>query len=210
MAEYFLDKGEDVWFVYWWFDQACRSLSRIVFAFEKTTGTRSLSGRTCLSFIPVYWNALANWIKIFGGGSITALPVIETQVRRRVRLHSGPMLFPITDGQIYLVPDLFYQGNRPGQWDARYFRFPCRFESATSIKADEKSGRPRCVWKWPNIANWRLSPSSGSGIWDEDTKRNSSAANASWKSWSKVSMRRLPVEDQVARYFLPRWRQADG
>jgi F-type H+-transporting ATPase subunit alpha len=50
--------------------------------------------------------------KEYGGGSITALPIIETQAGD-VSAYIPTNVISITDGQIYLESDLFYQGNRP-------------------------------------------------------------------------------------------------
>jgi len=48
----------------------------------------------------------------FGGGSVTALPIIETQAGD-VSAYIPTNVISITDGQIYLETDLFYQGIRP-------------------------------------------------------------------------------------------------
>ncbi|MFN2420891.1 MAG: F0F1 ATP synthase subunit alpha [Gemmatimonadota bacterium] len=48
-----------------------------------------------------------------GGGSLTALPIIETQAGD-VSAYIPTNVISITDGQIYLEPDLFYAGVRPG------------------------------------------------------------------------------------------------
>ena len=50
--------------------------------------------------------------KDFGGGSITALPIIETQAGD-VSAYIQTNVISITDGQIFLESDLFYQGIRP-------------------------------------------------------------------------------------------------
>jgi F-type H+-transporting ATPase subunit alpha len=50
--------------------------------------------------------------KRFGGGSLTALPVIETQAGD-VSAYIPTNVISITDGQLYLESDLFYQGIRP-------------------------------------------------------------------------------------------------
>src|ERR671931_1765717 len=47
-----------------------------------------------------------------GGGSLTALPIIETQAND-VSAYIPTNVISITDGQIYLEPDLFYAGQRP-------------------------------------------------------------------------------------------------
>ena len=48
----------------------------------------------------------------FGGGTLTALPIIETQAGD-VSAYIPTNVISITDGQIYLEPDLFYAGQRP-------------------------------------------------------------------------------------------------
>jgi len=50
--------------------------------------------------------------KKYGGGSVTALPIIETQAGD-VSAYIPTNVISITDGQIYLESDLFYQGVRP-------------------------------------------------------------------------------------------------
>ena len=52
------------------------------------------------------------WGKVRGGGSLTALPVIETQAGD-VSAYIPTNVISITDGQIFLDADLFNQGNRP-------------------------------------------------------------------------------------------------
>ena len=47
-----------------------------------------------------------------GGGSLTALPIVETQLGD-VSAYIPTNIISITDGQIYLEPELFYQGVRP-------------------------------------------------------------------------------------------------
>ena len=48
----------------------------------------------------------------YGGGSLTALPIIETQAND-VSAYIPTNVISITDGQIFLEPDLFYAGIRP-------------------------------------------------------------------------------------------------
>jgi F-type H+/Na+-transporting ATPase subunit alpha len=54
----------------------------------------------------------AKWDDSHGGGSLTALPIIETQAGD-VSAYIPTNVISITDGQIYLEPELFYSGNRP-------------------------------------------------------------------------------------------------
>src|ERR1035437_10292483 len=50
--------------------------------------------------------------KDFGGGSLTALPIIETQAGD-ISAYIPTTVISITDGQIFLETNLFYQGIRP-------------------------------------------------------------------------------------------------
>ena len=59
-----------------------------------------------------YWSASAKLAPEFGGGSITALPIIETQAND-ISAYVPTNVISITDGQIYLDSDLFYAGIRP-------------------------------------------------------------------------------------------------
>jgi len=54
----------------------------------------------------------AKWDDAHGGGTLTALPIIETQAGD-VSAYIPTNVFSITDGQIYLEPELFYAGVRP-------------------------------------------------------------------------------------------------
>jgi F-type H+-transporting ATPase subunit alpha len=54
----------------------------------------------------------AKWDDEHGGGSLTALPIIETQAGD-VSAYIPTNVISITDGQIYLEPELFYSGVRP-------------------------------------------------------------------------------------------------
>ena len=54
----------------------------------------------------------SKWDDAHGGGSLTALPIIETQAGD-VSAYIPTNVISITDGQIYLEPELFYSGNRP-------------------------------------------------------------------------------------------------
>ena len=72
--------------------------------------------------------------KDFGGGSLTALPIIETQAGD-VSAYIPTNVISITDGQIYLETDLFYQGIRPA---LNVGLSVSRVGSAAQIKAMKK------------------------------------------------------------------------
>ena len=70
--------------------------------------TRATSS-TCT---PACWSAAVKLNDDLGGGSLTALPIIETQAGD-VSAYIPTNVISITDGQIFLEPDLFYSGVRP-------------------------------------------------------------------------------------------------
>jgi F-type H+/Na+-transporting ATPase subunit alpha len=111
MAEYFLDKGEDVLIVYDDLSKHAVAYREISLLLRRPPGREAYPGDVFYLHSRLLERA-CKLNKDFGGGSITALPIIETQ--------SGDMsayiptnVISITDGQIYLMPELFYQGNRP-------------------------------------------------------------------------------------------------
>ena len=95
-----------------------------------------------------------------GGGSLTALPFIETQAGD-VSAYIPTNVISITDGQIYLEADLFNSNVRPGH-QRRYLGQPRGRQRADQGHA--AGGRHACVWTWRSIASWRRSRSSAR-IW---------------------------------------------
>ena len=111
MGEYFMDKGEDALIV---FDD----LSKHAVAYrEVSLVLRRPSGREAYPGDVFYLHSRllersARLSEENGGGSLTALPIIETQAGD-VSAYIPTNVISITDGQIYLETDLFYQGIRP-------------------------------------------------------------------------------------------------
>lgn len=111
IAEYFMEKGEDVLVVYddltkhaW----AYRNLSLVL---KRPAGREAYPG----DIFYIHSRLLERAVKLnaeFGGGSITALPVIETQAND-ISAYIPTNVISITDGQIFLVSDLFNSGIRP-------------------------------------------------------------------------------------------------
>ena len=63
-------------------------------------------------YIQDYLKEQLSYLDELGGGSITALPIIETQAGD-VSAYIPTNVISITDGQIFLEPELFYSGKRP-------------------------------------------------------------------------------------------------
>ena len=91
----------------------------------------------------------------YGGGSLTALPIIETQAND-VSAYIPTNVISITDGQIFLETDLFNAGLRPAM---NVGISVSRVGSAAQTKA-MKTVAGRSSWSSPSTARWRPSPSS--------------------------------------------------
>ena len=83
-----------------------------------------------------------------GGGSLTALPIIETQ-GGDVSAYIPTNVISITDGQIFLEPDLFNSGVRPA---VNVGISVSRVGGSAQIKAMKKV-QVVCVWTWLNTVN---------------------------------------------------------
>jgi F-type H+-transporting ATPase subunit alpha len=111
IAEYFLDRGRDVLIVY---DdltkhaEAYRSLSLLL---KRPPGREAYPGDIFFIHSRLLERS-ANIGREYGGGSITALPIVETQ-QGRISSYIPTNLISITDGQIYLETSLFNKGIRP-------------------------------------------------------------------------------------------------
>ena len=111
IAEYFLDKGEDVLVVYDDLSKHAVAYREISLLLKRPPGREAYPG----DVFYLHSRLLERSCKLnedFGGGSITALPIIETQ-SGDVSAYIPTNVISITDGQIYLETDLFNQGNRP-------------------------------------------------------------------------------------------------
>ncbi len=111
IAEYFLDRGRDVLIVY---DdltkhaEAYRSLSLLL---RRPPGREAYPGDIFFLHARLLERS-AKLDRSYGGGSITALPIVETQ-QGRISAYIPTNLISITDGQIYLDTSLFNKGLRP-------------------------------------------------------------------------------------------------
>jgi len=111
MAEYFLDKGEDVLIIYDDLSKHAVSYREISLLLRRPPGREAYPGDVFYLHSRLLERA-CKLNKDFGGGSITALPIIETQAGD-LSAYIPTNVISITDGQIFLEPDLFYKGNRP-------------------------------------------------------------------------------------------------
>ncbi|MEI6054850.1 MAG: F0F1 ATP synthase subunit alpha [Lentisphaerota bacterium] len=111
IGEYFMDRGMDALVIYDDLSKHAVAYRQISLVLKRPSGreafpgdifylhSRLLERSACLS-------------NILGGGSLTSLPIIETQAGD-VSAYIPTNVISITDGQIYLESDLFHQGIRP-------------------------------------------------------------------------------------------------
>lgn len=111
IGEYFMDKGKDALVVYDDLSKHAWSYRQISLLLRRPPGREAYPG----DIFYLHSRLLERAAKLSpekGGGSLTALPIIETQAGD-VSAYIPTNVISITDGQIYLESDLFYAGIRP-------------------------------------------------------------------------------------------------
>ncbi len=111
IAEYFMGRGEDVLIVYDDLTKHAWAYRQISLVLRRPAGREAYPG----DIFYLHSRLLERAVKLnskYGGGSITALPIIETQASD-ISAYIPTNVISITDGQIYLQSDLFNSGIRP-------------------------------------------------------------------------------------------------
>lgn len=111
IAEYFLDKGQDVLVVFDDLSKHAQAYREIALLLRRPSGREAYPGDVFYLHSRLLERA-CKLNKENGGGSITALPIIETQAND-VSAYIPTNVISITDGQIYLETDLFNSGVKP-------------------------------------------------------------------------------------------------
>ena len=111
MAEYFMFKGEHALVVYDDLTRQASAYRELSLLMRRPPGREAFPGDVfyCHSRLLERSAKLSDEL---GGGSITSLPIIET-LEGEVSAYIPTNVISITDGQIYLQPDLFFAGIRP-------------------------------------------------------------------------------------------------
>ena len=111
LAEYFMEKGRDVLVVYDDLTKHARAYRELSLLLERPPGREAYPG----DIFYIHSRLLERSTQLkgkYGGGSFTALPIIETQ-GENLSAYIPTNLISITDGQIYLSPKLFQKGHMP-------------------------------------------------------------------------------------------------
>ncbi|MDP0492927.1 MAG: F0F1 ATP synthase subunit alpha [Fusobacterium sp. JB021] len=111
MAEYFMDKGEDVLIIYDDLTKHAVAYREMSLLLKRPPGREAYPGDVFYLHSRLLERA-AKLSDELGGGSITALPIIETQAGD-VAAYIPTNVISITDGQIFLDTQLFNSGFRP-------------------------------------------------------------------------------------------------
>jgi F-type H+/Na+-transporting ATPase subunit alpha len=111
IGEYFMDKGKDVLIVYDDLTKHAWAYREMSLLLNRPSGREAYPGDVFYLHSRLLERA-CRLNKDNGGGSITALPIVETQAGD-VSAYIPTNIISITDGQIYLESDLFYAGVRP-------------------------------------------------------------------------------------------------
>jgi F-type H+-transporting ATPase subunit alpha len=111
IAEFFMNKGEDVLIVYDDLSKHAVAYRALSLLLERSPGREAYPGDVFYLHSRLLERS-ARLSDELGGGSITALPIIETQAGD-VSAYIPTNVISITDGQIYLESDLFFLGFRP-------------------------------------------------------------------------------------------------
>jgi F-type H+-transporting ATPase subunit alpha len=111
MAEYYMEQGEDTLVIFDDLTRHARAYRELSLLLRRPPGREAYPG----DIFYVHSRLLersTHLSKELGGGSMTALPIIETEAQN-ISAYIPTNLISITDGQLYLSPDLFRKGILP-------------------------------------------------------------------------------------------------
>lgn len=111
MGEYFRDKGEHALIIYDDLSKQAAAYRQVSLLLRRPPGREAFPGDVFYNHSRLLERA-AKLSDALGAGSLTALPIVETQ-QGDVAAFIPTNVISITDGQIYLEPNLFFSGVRP-------------------------------------------------------------------------------------------------
>lgn len=191
MGEYFMDQGKDVLVVYDDLSKHAVAYRQIALLLRRPPGREAYPGDIFYLHSRLLERS-AKLNKEHGGGSLTALPIIETQAGD-VSAYIPTNVISITDGQIYLESDLFYKGIRPA---LNIGISVSRVGSAAQIKAMKKvAGKLKLA-----MAQYReleAFAQFGSDL-DEATQKQLNLGRRLTEILKQGQYEPMPVENQVA------------
>lgn len=202
IAEEWMEKGQDVLIV---FDDlskhavAYRALSLLL---RRAPGREAYPGDIFYLHSRLLERA-CKLSKAYGGGSITALPIIETQAGD-ISAYIPTNVISITDGQIFLVTDFFNAGQRPAIDSGLSVS---RVGSAAQIKAMKQVASSLKI----ELANYRenLSFSQFGSDLDPETKKILTHGAVVTESLKQTNFAPLPMMEEIIQLFAVKNRFLD-
>ncbi|MFH1326238.1 MAG: F0F1 ATP synthase subunit alpha [Candidatus Falkowbacteria bacterium] len=194
MGEYFMDKGEDVLVVYDDLSKHAVAYRQMSLLLKRPPGREAYPGDVFYLHSRLLERS-AKLNKDNGSGSLTALPIIETQAGD-VSAYIPTNVISITDGQIFLEGDLFYQGIRPA---LNIGISVSRVGSAAQIKAMKKvAGKMKLdAAQYRELAAFAQ---FGSDL-DEDTKKKLELGKRLTEIFKQNQYEPVAVSKQVLIFF---------
>ncbi len=194
IGEYFRDNSQHALIVYDDLSKHAWAYRQISLLLRRPPGREAYPGDVFYLHSRLLERA-AKLNKDLGGGSLTALPIIETQAGD-VSAYIPTNVISITDGQIYLETDLFFQGVRPA---LNVGLSVSRVGGAAQIKAMKKvAGKLRL-----DLAQFRelASFAQFSTDLDPETKQNIERGQKITEILKQNQYEPMPVEEQVVILF---------
>ncbi|MDQ3514040.1 MAG: F0F1 ATP synthase subunit alpha, partial [Chloroflexota bacterium] len=192
MGEEFMESGRDALIVYDDLSKHAQAYREVSLLVRRPPGREAYPGDVFYLHSRLLERS-ARLSDELGGGSLTSLPMIETQASD-VSAYIPTNVISITDGQIYLEPDLFYAGVRPA---VNAGLSVSRVGGAAQIKAMRQvAGRLRL-----DLANFRsLAAFAQFGTSDLDaaTRNQIETGQRLTEILKQGQYRPMPVQEQVA------------
>lgn len=190
MGEYFLDQGKDVLCIYDDLSKHAVAYRALSLLLKRPPGREAFPGDVFYLHSRLLERA-CSYNENYGGGSLTALPIIETQAGD-VSAYIPTNVISITDGQIFLETDLFNAGVRPAVNPGISVS---RVGSAAQIKAMKKvSGSLKLSYS--QYRELQAFSQFGSDL-DEDTKNRLAMGERIVEVLKQDRNAPVPVEMQV-------------
>ena len=191
MGEWFMDNGMDALIIYDDLSKHAQAYRQVSLILKRPSGREAYPGDVFYLHSRLLERA-ARLNETSGNGSLTALPIIETQMGD-VSAYIPTNVISITDGQIFLETDLFYQGVRPA---ISVGISVSRVGSAAQIKAMKQvAGRIKL-----DLAQFRelaAFAQFGSDL-DAKTQAQIERGKRIVEVFKQVQYKPIPVENQVA------------
>lgn len=195
IGEYFMDHGQDALVVYDDLSKHADAYRQLSLLLRRPPGREAYPGDIFYLHARLLERS-AKLNKEKGGGSLTALPIIETQLGD-VSAYVPTNVISITDGQIYLESDLFYKGLRPA---INAGLSVSRVGSSAQTKAMKKvSGKLRL-----DLAQFRELQAfvQFASDLDENTKNQIARGQRLTEILKQVDNEPIPFEKQVLAIYM--------